>query len=177
MWSPGIDSKEWIPPAYVAWRVAVRYDNPIPTRCLAAIDYLKILAQFLMCSWKKINAWRETIRGMSTKRWSSLLEFGSCDPPARRITIGSIATLHFLFIRKICLDFPQNYPYKNNIKNKLSKMSLLQNILFVGHSINTVKKHWTCISMLRFNRKRLKFWESIYCNLRLSMFKKISNTI
>jgi hypothetical protein len=31
--SPGIDSKEPIPPAYVAWRP--RYDNPIPTRFLA----------------------------------------------------------------------------------------------------------------------------------------------
>jgi hypothetical protein len=28
--SPGIDSKESIPPADVAWRA--RYDNPIPTR-------------------------------------------------------------------------------------------------------------------------------------------------
>jgi hypothetical protein len=65
-------------------------------------------------------------------------------------------------------------PY--SIQIKLSKMYLLQNILFVGHSINTVKKHWTCTSMLRFNRKRLKFLESIYFNLRLSLFKKISNT-
>jgi hypothetical protein len=42
LWSPEIDSKEWIPPAYVA--VAGRYDNPIPPRYLAPIDSLKILA-------------------------------------------------------------------------------------------------------------------------------------
>jgi hypothetical protein len=34
--SPGINSKELILPAYVAWR-AGRYDNPIPTRFLAPI--------------------------------------------------------------------------------------------------------------------------------------------
>ncbi len=40
--SPGIDSKESIPPAYVAWRVG-RYDNPIPTLFLAPdIDCSKI---------------------------------------------------------------------------------------------------------------------------------------
>ncbi len=42
LWSPGIDSKELIPPAYV---VAGQYDNPIPPRFLAPIDPLKILAQ------------------------------------------------------------------------------------------------------------------------------------
>ncbi len=36
LWSPAIDSKEWIRPAYVA--LAGRYDNPIPTRFLAPID-------------------------------------------------------------------------------------------------------------------------------------------
>jgi hypothetical protein len=41
LWSPGIDAKASIPPAY-AWRG--RYDNPIPTRCLAPIDFLKIPA-------------------------------------------------------------------------------------------------------------------------------------
>ena len=44
LWSPGIESKESIPPAYVAWRVAGRYDNPIPTRFLAPIDCFKKLA-------------------------------------------------------------------------------------------------------------------------------------
>ncbi len=39
LWSPGIDSKEWIPPAYVA------HDTPIPTWFLAPIDCLKIPAQ------------------------------------------------------------------------------------------------------------------------------------
>jgi hypothetical protein len=60
--SLGIDSKESIPPAYVAWRagtttlfllgidpaslcsMAGRYDNPIPTRFLAPIDCSKIPA-------------------------------------------------------------------------------------------------------------------------------------
>jgi hypothetical protein len=39
LWSPGIDSKGSIPPAYVAGRY-----NPIPTRFLAPIDCLKIPA-------------------------------------------------------------------------------------------------------------------------------------
>ncbi len=39
LWSPGIESKEWIPPAYVT-----RYDNPIPIWFLAPIDCLKIPA-------------------------------------------------------------------------------------------------------------------------------------
>jgi hypothetical protein len=42
LWSPGIDSKEWIPPAYL---LAGRYDNPIRPRFLAPIDCLKIPAQ------------------------------------------------------------------------------------------------------------------------------------
>ncbi len=42
LWSPGINSKDWIPPAFVG--LAGRYDNPIPTRCLALIDCLKITA-------------------------------------------------------------------------------------------------------------------------------------
>jgi hypothetical protein len=40
LWTPGIDSKELIPPAYVAY--TGRYDNLIPTRFLASIDCLKI---------------------------------------------------------------------------------------------------------------------------------------
>ncbi len=43
LWSPGIDSEEWIPPAYVAWRA---YDKPIPTQFLAPIDCLKIPALY-----------------------------------------------------------------------------------------------------------------------------------
>jgi hypothetical protein len=39
--SPGIDSKESIPSAYVAGR----YDNPIPTRFLAPTECLKITAR------------------------------------------------------------------------------------------------------------------------------------
>jgi hypothetical protein len=39
LWRPGIDSKEWIPPAYVC-SLAGRYDNPIPARFLAPIDFL-----------------------------------------------------------------------------------------------------------------------------------------
>ncbi len=39
--NPWIDSKESIPPAYVAC-----YDNPIPTRFLAPIDCLKIPALY-----------------------------------------------------------------------------------------------------------------------------------
>jgi hypothetical protein len=41
--SPGIESEEPIPPAYVA--PAGRYDNPVPTRFLTPIDCSKILAQ------------------------------------------------------------------------------------------------------------------------------------
>jgi hypothetical protein len=44
LWSPGIDSKEWIPPAYVAWRAG--YNKPIPPRFLAPMDCLKIPALF-----------------------------------------------------------------------------------------------------------------------------------
>jgi hypothetical protein len=42
LWSPGIDSKELIPPGLCI--LAGRYDSPIPTRCLAPIDFLKIPA-------------------------------------------------------------------------------------------------------------------------------------
>ncbi len=42
LWSSWIDSKELIPPAYVAWRAG--NDNPIPTRFLAPIYCLKIRA-------------------------------------------------------------------------------------------------------------------------------------
>ncbi len=42
LWRPGIDAKASIPPAYVA--LAGRYDNPIPTQCLAPLDFLKIPA-------------------------------------------------------------------------------------------------------------------------------------
>jgi hypothetical protein len=43
LWSPGIDTKASIPPAYVAWRAGTI--TPIPTRCLGPIDFLKIPAQ------------------------------------------------------------------------------------------------------------------------------------
>jgi len=39
LWSPEIDSKEWIPPVC---SLADRYDNPIPTQFLSPIDCLKI---------------------------------------------------------------------------------------------------------------------------------------
>jgi hypothetical protein len=42
LWSPGIDSKEWIPPAYVAWRAG---RITLFLRCLAPIDFLKIPAR------------------------------------------------------------------------------------------------------------------------------------
>jgi hypothetical protein len=45
LWSPGIDAKASIPPAYVAWRAGTI--TLIPTRCLAPIDFLKIPA---LCS-------------------------------------------------------------------------------------------------------------------------------
>jgi hypothetical protein len=44
--SPRVDSKESIPPAYVATRVG--YDNPIPNRFLAPIDCFKIPALLAM---------------------------------------------------------------------------------------------------------------------------------
>jgi hypothetical protein len=43
LWSPGIDAKASIPPAYLC-SMAGRYENPIPPRCLAPIDFLKIPA-------------------------------------------------------------------------------------------------------------------------------------
>jgi hypothetical protein len=49
LWSPGIDSKEWIPPAYVAWRVGTI--NPNPTRFLATIYCLKIPAPLSVWSF------------------------------------------------------------------------------------------------------------------------------
>ncbi len=47
LWSRGIDSKEWIPPAYVAWRAGT-----ITLFLFAPIDCLKIPAQLQKC--KKI---------------------------------------------------------------------------------------------------------------------------
>jgi hypothetical protein len=38
LWSPGIDSKEFIPPAYA---LAGLYNNPIPARFLAPLDCSK----------------------------------------------------------------------------------------------------------------------------------------
>ncbi len=50
-WSPGIDSKELIPPAYLA--LAGWYDYPFPPRFLATIDWLKVPAQYSNLSeWK-----------------------------------------------------------------------------------------------------------------------------
>jgi hypothetical protein len=60
LWSPGIDSKEWIPPAYVAWRAGmiILY---IPTGFLAPIDFLKIPARICKPfneSRKQFPTWR-----------------------------------------------------------------------------------------------------------------------
>jgi hypothetical protein len=41
LWSPGINSKELIPPAYV---LAGLYNNPIPARFLAPLDCSKVPA-------------------------------------------------------------------------------------------------------------------------------------
>ncbi len=43
LWSPGIDSKALFSASLCS--LAGRYDYPIPTRCLAPIDFLKIPAQ------------------------------------------------------------------------------------------------------------------------------------
>jgi hypothetical protein len=48
LWSPGIDSKEWIPPVYVAWRAGTI--TPLPTRFLVPIDCLKIPALYVQCN-------------------------------------------------------------------------------------------------------------------------------
>jgi hypothetical protein len=52
LWSPGIDSQELIPPAYLAWRPGTT--TPITTRFLAPIDCSKIPAQYppgcVLCS-------------------------------------------------------------------------------------------------------------------------------
>ncbi len=45
LWGPGIDSKEWIPPAYVAWRAGT-ITLFLLGSYLAPIDFLKISAQF-----------------------------------------------------------------------------------------------------------------------------------
>ena len=42
LWSPGIDSKELIPPAYA---LVGLYNNPIPARLLALLKRLQIWAQ------------------------------------------------------------------------------------------------------------------------------------
>jgi hypothetical protein len=47
--SPGIDSMEYLPPAYVC-SLAGRYGNPIPSRFLAPIDRSKIPAQNICCN-------------------------------------------------------------------------------------------------------------------------------
>jgi hypothetical protein len=52
LWSPEIDSKEWIPAAYVA--LAGRYDNPIPPRILAPIESLKIPAQIFFARLRSV---------------------------------------------------------------------------------------------------------------------------
>ncbi len=49
LWGPGIDSKEWS-----LWSLAGRYDNPIPPRFLAPIDFLKIPALY---SWFDLRNW------------------------------------------------------------------------------------------------------------------------
>jgi hypothetical protein len=40
LWSPGIDSKEWIPSAYVAWRAGTitLYSSPIDCLKIPALD-------------------------------------------------------------------------------------------------------------------------------------------
>ena len=43
LWSPGIDSKESIPPAYVAWRAGTTTLFLVPIRFLAPIDCLTLI--------------------------------------------------------------------------------------------------------------------------------------
>ena len=49
-----MDSKESIPPSYVAWRAGETTLNPNPTRFLAPIDCSKIPAQF-----RRVPIWRQ----------------------------------------------------------------------------------------------------------------------
>jgi hypothetical protein len=59
LWIPGIDSKEKIPPAYVAWRAGATTLILVPTRFLAPIDCSKIPAQ------KKFNFFSRNALGES----------------------------------------------------------------------------------------------------------------
>jgi hypothetical protein len=61
LWIPGIDSKEPIPPAYVAWWAG----NSIPSRFLAPIDCLKIPAQ--NCACKSSNWFKTGVFDVSLK--------------------------------------------------------------------------------------------------------------
>ncbi len=73
LWSPGIDSKEWIPPAYVC--LAGRSDNPIPTRFQASIDCLNIPAQCAMHTpliSAVMNTWGWVLKKSSLARLAQL---------------------------------------------------------------------------------------------------------
>jgi hypothetical protein len=60
LWGPGIDAKEWIPPCSLC-SLAGRYENPILPRCLAPIDFLKIpaLSQKLLSRYGARNRFQE----------------------------------------------------------------------------------------------------------------------
>jgi hypothetical protein len=71
--SPGIDTKESIPPANVAW--AGRYDNPIPTRFLVSINCYKIPAQVAACHREE----RKTRSGVDRAETGSVLPVSTCE--------------------------------------------------------------------------------------------------
>jgi hypothetical protein len=62
--SPGIDSKEPIPPGCVAWRTRTKI--PIPTRFLALIDCSKIPAQYVEWSWFPLGTLQSNIGSTMT---------------------------------------------------------------------------------------------------------------
>ncbi len=61
LWSPGINSKEWINSASLC-SLAGRYDNPIPPRFLAPIDCLKIPALCITEGWPLQKWWHRAVK-------------------------------------------------------------------------------------------------------------------
>jgi hypothetical protein len=96
LWSPGIDSKDQGINSASLCSLAGRYDNPIPTRCLAPIDFFKIpalvsmkktqrrrrltvMSSFCEKSWDQLGNWaRERQWGWGGRRYSAppFLGFG-----------------------------------------------------------------------------------------------------
>jgi len=92
LWSPGIDSKESIPPAYVA--LAGRYDNSIPTRLLAPIDCSKMSAQ---PSWLIFNDDENGFLHLG------YLLHGELFASWCALRLSLLIPVYFLFVHTVCL--------------------------------------------------------------------------